>query len=739
MSFIINASRYSGSGYVISNSCRFNDDDSAKMSITPAGNGATTKGTVSVWVKRCNLGTVQIIIDAGNTEDTLQFTAGDKIEVYFNSGTQTLVTTQVFRDPTAWYHIVYRVDTTAATSDRLRLYVNGVEITAFDTETQPAEDAVFVGFFLAANLHTIGTRAVAKPLDAYLAEFVLIDGTSYGPDSFGETDANGNWVPIDPSALAFGTNGAWFDFGDSANLGNDANGGTDWTESGLAANDQTTDSPTDDADNDVGNYATMNVLSRSHSGITYSDGNLTLTQAAIGWYFSKSSIPIPSTGKWGFKATGGADVFALRVGVCQESASTTSVNTDSNNFMWKYWDQAASDLWDGTSNPASGIALAAGNELEVLVDMDASPKTVRWRYNTGSGWTDLVTKDFAMDAADTSDIYFMVATFACSCSVDYGQLGWTSSVADYLPLHTGNLAAPAVTDPDDGFIQVTDTEANIVATLEAAHSFTTYMEIFKNRDATEEWVVKFSDDTGNFMPLNDVTEKATFPTLAGSNAWLGMAFNMSASYGMYTTTVVHTNTVNTDQAHGLGSGDKMAIVKRESAGGGGWYVAHPELTSASYNILINTTAQEQNTTVYAAVDGTNVTVNAAAPSGTYRVIVFEEIEGFSNFLNYTGATGLPFVHTGFRPAMCITMERTTTHNNELRTIISATYNEMNTNVLNCDTTAAETDSAGHVDFLSNGIKMREASLAPNNAESYIGIAFADHPFGGSGVSQARSR
>ena len=96
-----------------------------------------------------------------------------------------------------------------------------------------------------------------------------MDGSSLAPTSFGEfnSDSPTIWQPIDVSELTFGTNGTYLDFEDSSNLGNDANGGTDWTETNLAATDQSTDSPTN-------NFATLNPLYHPPSNApTLSEGN----------------------------------------------------------------------------------------------------------------------------------------------------------------------------------------------------------------------------------------------------------------------------------------------------------------------------------------------------------------------------------------------------------------------------------------------------------------------------------
>ena len=142
-----------------------------------------------------------------------------------------LRTSQVFRDPAAWYHIVVAVDTTqAAASDRVKLYVNGSQVTSFSTATYPSQN--FETRVSNGHSEQVGAEATSYSyIDGYLAEVNFIDGTQLTPSSFGETK-NGVWIPKAISGLTYGTNGFRLTFADSSSLGDDTSGnGNDFTSS----------------------------------------------------------------------------------------------------------------------------------------------------------------------------------------------------------------------------------------------------------------------------------------------------------------------------------------------------------------------------------------------------------------------------------------------------------------------------------------------------------------------------
>jgi hypothetical protein len=233
-----------------------------------------------------------------------------------------LRTTQVLRDPSAWYHIMCVLDTTQATSsNRNKIYINGSLVTALTTATYPTQN--LDGKFNTAVQHSIGTEGsnLRLFLDAYQTETYFIDGQALTPSDFGETDsATGVWKPRAYSST-YGTNGFYLKFADnsgttSTTLGKDSSGnGNNWTPNNFsvtagAGNDSMVDSPTlSGTDTGVGgevrgNYATLNPLDWGQgSDATFSDGNLrhlvTNTTGRQAW----STLAIPDSGKWYFEAT----------------------------------------------------------------------------------------------------------------------------------------------------------------------------------------------------------------------------------------------------------------------------------------------------------------------------------------------------------------------------------------------------------------------------------------------------
>lgn len=213
--------------FPLSGSLRF--DGSSYLSRSFTGGNANIH-TISVWVKRTKLtgsGHTDAIISAGATGDTnrlflLSFNVDEKIELWgyspdaFNQRYQR-TTNAVFRDLSAWYHIVLAVDfTNQSGHDRVKLYVNGSQITSFSTETttNPSSGTSAIGYSYDYNIgrYNYGSQHIIR--GAYMAEFNFIDGSALTPTSFGETK-NGVWIPKNPSGLSYGTNGFRLSFDSS--------------------------------------------------------------------------------------------------------------------------------------------------------------------------------------------------------------------------------------------------------------------------------------------------------------------------------------------------------------------------------------------------------------------------------------------------------------------------------------------------------------------------------------------
>jgi len=234
-------------GYEIERSLRFNSADSAYLNRTPASAGNRKTWTWAGWVKRSSFGTSQYFFgnyyNSANDGTSIRFTAANQINIFdLTSGSfaYQLTSTQVFRDPSAWYHFVISLDTTQSTAaDRLKVYVNGSQVTIWTTSTYPTQNTDYD--LNNTQLHTIGRSGsfAGQYFDGYLADVHFIDGQALDPTDFGEFDDNGVWQPIDASGLTYGTNGFHLPFSDNSSasaLGTDDSGnGNDWTVNNITA------------------------------------------------------------------------------------------------------------------------------------------------------------------------------------------------------------------------------------------------------------------------------------------------------------------------------------------------------------------------------------------------------------------------------------------------------------------------------------------------------------------------
>ena len=224
----------------IANSVIFNDDDNAYLSRTnDAGDRDTF--TISVWVKRGNLGSVQHIFDtydgSSSNDGYIRFNANNTISIRLGSPSNMLYTTnRTFEDTSKWYHIMLSVNTNDSTAgDRAKLYIDGDRITSFSTQTNAgsADDTQFN--YSSATFRIGSTTGGSYDFDGYLAEFNQVDGTALTPSTFGVTDTStGRWIPKTLSGITYGTNGFRLQFLDSTHAGIDTSGnGNTFTASGL--------------------------------------------------------------------------------------------------------------------------------------------------------------------------------------------------------------------------------------------------------------------------------------------------------------------------------------------------------------------------------------------------------------------------------------------------------------------------------------------------------------------------
>ena len=323
MPLILGTNSIKETGFNVANSLRFNRGSSDSLERTPSSASNRKTFTFSGWFKLANLASSQSDYyqifggTVGGGNEGVFISDADDIYIFLGGEFHT---DRKFRDPNAWYHVVFAVDTTQSTdTNRVKLYINGVQETSFSSTGYPNQN-----HDTAVNNTTkqnIGERQNDDYFDGYMAEVVLIDGQQLTPTSFGEFDEDsGIWKPIDVSGLTFGTNGFYLDFENSGSLGADVSGNSNnFTVNNLTAIDQSTDTCTN-------NFATINPLNTPTSNApTFSDGNLTIVTAVNGNFGGTSTIGA-SQGKWyaEFKVT---DLSApLQIGVTYDDAETARTN-----------------------------------------------------------------------------------------------------------------------------------------------------------------------------------------------------------------------------------------------------------------------------------------------------------------------------------------------------------------------------------------------------------------------------
>jgi hypothetical protein len=299
---------------------------------TPSSASNRKTWTYSTWLKRSQIGTGDNVffgVGAGTVEFGAFFKSDNILEVYqYTSGTYNFryQTNQLFRDPSAWYHIVIACDTTQGTAgDRVKIYVNGSQITSFSTSTNPSQD-----FDTQVNLNTPHKIGVAQYGSGfylgYMAQTILVDGTALTPSTFGSTNANGIWVPNTSPSVTYGTNGFKLDFAgtgttaDASGFGADSSGnGNHFASNSLGTNPSTSDTCQN-------NFSTLNPL--VVTAVTFSEGNCKAVGDGGNYDNVASTIAfdITTTNGWYAEFKMGSNVNSdTLLGICKTDDSNLNI------------------------------------------------------------------------------------------------------------------------------------------------------------------------------------------------------------------------------------------------------------------------------------------------------------------------------------------------------------------------------------------------------------------------------
>ena len=419
------------------------------LSRTPASSGTLTTWTYSCWVKRLKTDDDAYLIwanDSGTTDnDTIIINSSNVI--YWNiknsnSAVGRLVTNQVFRDTSAWYHLVFVWDTTNATSgDRMRIYVNGERVTSFSTETQPSQDATSSS--LNANkLHLIneanyGGSYQNVQTDILMAHVHFIDGTAYDASTFGETDATtGIWKPKTAPSVTYGTNGFFLKFENSGAFGTDSSGNSNnFTVNGTMT--QTIDTPSNV-------FATWNPLIVANYQPSFSNGNTRIQFSTSGSTNQASSTLAANSGKYysEFKIDASGTIV---IGI------TASQDAGGNSFpgrtsqSWGMLHTGAVYVNDNTSTyPSYGDSFTTGDIIGIAMDLDNNylyfSKNGTWQNSADptSGATGTGAIDISSSSASDMMFSSAVETGSCAVSANFGNG------------YFGTTAVSSAQNPDDG-------------------------------------------------------------------------------------------------------------------------------------------------------------------------------------------------------------------------------------------------------------------------------------------------
>jgi hypothetical protein len=766
-------------GYDINNSLRFRSSASAYLSRTPASAGNRKTWTWSCWVKRGNLGALQAILDADNATgggDEIRFNADNTFTYFINGAvTGTLTTTQVFRDPSAWYHIVLAVDTTQATAaNRAKLYINGSQVTAFSTATYPTQNADTDTN--TATSHRIGFTRSSQTFDGYMAESHFIDGSAKAASDFGETDTTtGVWKPKAYTGT-YGTNGFYQKYssialtsGSNTGLGQDFSGnGNYFNTNNVSVTAGTTydamlDVPTNTSAT-VANYPTLNPISSLSGGVTISEANLRFASAGASTSSNAYSTIGMTTGKWYCEVTVlGTDVM---VGLANAFNLSLSSYIGSASSSWGYY--RTGNKYNAGSFTAYGATYTTNDVIGIAFDADAGTLTF-YKNNTSQGT--------AFSSLTSGPYFFAVGNNSVNHigAINFGQRPFSyTPPTGYLALNTFNLPNSTIVKGSTVMDATTYTGNGTSQSVTNAGAFkpdfvwvkgrnNTYNNILEDSvrgatkyllsdstaaETTDATTLTSFNSNGFSLGSNIALNQSTFnfvgwqwqagqgSTSSNTSGTVTSTVSVNATAGFSVVTWAAQSTART-VGHGLGVAPSMIIMKDRS-GAIQWFVYHASIGAGKYLTLNTTATSVTNATVFSTAPtssvfdpGTGFTTGNGY--GNQVAYCWAEIAGFSKFGSYTGnnSNDGPFVYCGFRPKFVMIKDTNTAGYWAIFDTVRSTYN-VTSNYLQAQSSAAEVSLVANIDFLSNGFKLRanNANSAQNNVSgnTYIYMAFAENPF-----------
>jgi hypothetical protein len=776
-------------GYFLQRSVRLRSSASAYFNRTPASAGNRKTWTWSGWVKRGALARKNLFsayVGSGTVDTSffsVEFNPSDKIGITGYSTVYRL-TTAVYRDPSAWYHIAVAIDTTQATAaNRFRLYVNGVEVTAFDTSNNPAQNTDLG--INQASPHYIGWDAFTTYYDGYTTEINFIDGQQLTASSFGEYNSTtGVWQPK-KYVGTYGTNGFYLNFQDNSGatattIGKDSSGnGNNWTPNNISVTagvtyDSMTDVPTLTSPT-TANYCVGNPLNSDGSTWTNANLNFSLPNSTN----NAQGTMAATSGKfyWEVVYTSGAQGTGVQeIGLRTRYTNGIIYAPDGSKYI------------NGTSS-AYGATYTTSDVIGVALDMTGGTVTF-YKNNVSQG------------AISISGSGMVNATFSLSAGggvtsvgyVNFGQRPFTyTPPTGFKALNTYNLPTPTIANGANQFAASTYTGNGSTQTItnggnnSIGKTFQPDLAWIKVRSITGQHVLTDSIrgvDKQLFSSLTNAEQTSSGGiTSFNSNgfglgsgvspvgstnensqtyiAWQWKASNaapvtntsgsissqVSANPSAGFSIVTYTGTgANATVGHGLGVAPNFIIIKSRSAvanwmvggsniasAGGGTWASIMEGLNTTNAINTGGTAVFNSTAPTSSVFSLGTEPNSNGSGRTFVAYCWSAIAGYSAFGKYTGngsADGV-FVYTGFRPRLVMIKGSSFVSNWFVIDTSRSSYN-VSLDALRPNLDGAEVNSPTttySIDILSNGFKLRTSAADSNtNGATFIYAAFAENPF-----------
>ena len=780
----------SSSGYTIENAVWFEPGSDTLVKTFSGAGTSNKKSVISWWEKK--LGTGDTYATFHTPAMYFLYETSNEYRLRWNGTiTTAFQTNAVYRDYGAWTHHVLDVDTTQATdTNRLRKFTNGVLDTLKST-SYPAQDATWD--WNQAVQHNIPQTGGGPGL--YLAEFINLDGQSIiGGDlaitDLVDTDSNGVPVPVDPSGLDFtGNNSFWLDFAVAPGTGNGAGtdvsgNGNHFTDTSMTAAQQVTDSPTDDADNDIGNFSNINA--NTPTAITLSEGNQRCAgtdQKLIG--------NIAVTRGSGVKLVVEFEIVAVanwsHLGMIGLDGSLAEQYWD-NDGTWRLNYNSAGNFQFGGSDSSAPASYTTGDFIRMEADFNANSLEF-FKNGVSQG-------GFAIPAGYDQWVWGKwLQGSGGDVRINTGQRAWNNTpTAGFVGWGTANLAAPTVTDPSQHY------QSEIVAHDGTSTAFTLNWDadvndtlfIIKNRDSAESWFwvngvrgydkyVKSDAISNETTDSNVISVSGTTITLGSTllnDSYIVMCYKAGLSASRDTTNsegtltgasnsvIISANTVGgfsiityagngtaaQSFGHGLDEAPEFWGVFQIDGAANSHDFGHVGLGGTKRLLIDNTTAPAisgtWNNTLPSStvinIDSNGAFSQVNENTKIHMALAWHRVPGLIGIGTYTGNNAADGTYvvvddgaSGFRPACVLVKRLEAGYAWHLVDSARNPYNPTAFSINPNDTAGDATTNA--FDFTANGFKLRTTDGGFNGAQTYIYLAFAENPFGGSGVAQARAR